>query len=172
MLRAGIVFIGCTLATGLSGCGLYQDVQSMVGKPRAQSDLQYKNPPLSLPPDYALRPPTGTAKRAGADSAERKARTVLKADTVPAAAPAAPRLGDRSAGESALLKQAGMRPDTTNVVKRVVDLEGQRAKDAEKNFVNKLVKYKEGKESPDNKDEKSARDGTPDKPVIKRDGEL
>ena len=172
MRITALIIATCGLAFGLSGCGAYEDLQSITGTSRSQSNLALKNPPLSLPPDYALRPPANSAKRAGGDAAARKARTVLRTGSAASANPVAQRIGDRSPGESALLRQAGLRRTTSSVVKKVVDIEGQRAKDAERNFVNKLVKYKPGQKAKETKGDKSVRSATPDKPVIKRDGEL
>lgn len=167
-----LIIATCGFGLGLSGCGAYEDLQTIIGKSRSQSNLALKNPPLSLPPDYALRPPTNSAKRAGSDTAARKARTVLRTGPAAPTNPVAPRIGDRSPGESALLRRAGLRRTTSNVIKRVVDIEAQRAKEGERNFVNKLVKYKPGQKAKDTKDDDAVRSATPDAPVIKRDGEL
>lgn len=173
MAASRIALLGVACALTLGACGIGKDVQyisdSIAGK-NDKDESVTTNAPLSRPPDYALRPPADS-ESAGNRSTARSARTVLQTKettaTTTAGRPTAP--GERSAGESELLRKAGMERTTSNVVRRTVDIESNRDKADEKKFVDKVIKYDPNRE-PD--DKAQGRDATQSAPVIKRSNEL
>lgn len=163
---------GITLMVG--GCGGLSDLSSILGganKNVDDIDLAVKNAPLTLPPDYSLRPPPEGTNRANANTqATRQARTVLT--TNPTAPVLTQKEGERSPGEQLLLRNAGKKRDITqDVVKRTIDTESKNDKDTEKNFVDKVMNYndKAPETKGDNTDTKSA---VTTKPTIKKKDSL
>lgn len=90
--------------------------------------------PLSLPPDYALRPPTPGAPRPQDLSAREQAETTLLG--APAASLAA---SNASAGEAALLREAGRDPGPTQALRRRVDEESRRLDMPDRNLADRLI---------------------------------
>lgn len=160
---------GIVLLVG--GCGGLSDISSLFGgsnKNVDDIDLAVKNAPLTLPPDYSLRPPPEGSNRAQSVQSTRQARTVLTTN------PTAPALkeGERSPGEQLLLRNAGKKREVTqDVVKRTIDVEQKNDKDTEKNFVDKVINYndKAPETKQDNTDTKSA---VTTKPTIKKKDSL
>lgn len=162
---------GITLMVG--GCGGLSDISSILGgsnKNVDDIDLAVKNAPLTLPPDYSLRPPPEGTNRAATTQSTRQARTVLTSN--PNAPITALKEGERSPGEQLLLRNAGKKRDITqDVVKRTIDTEQKNDKDTEKNFVDKVLNYndKAPETKQDNVDTKSA---VTTKPTIKKKDSL
>ncbi|MCW5774047.1 MAG: hypothetical protein KIT16_20555, partial [Rhodospirillaceae bacterium] len=77
------------MAGGLGGCGFFQDIRS-VSRDLSKNDnpdIIATGAPLTLPPDYSLRPPSsGTSANSGQGTA-RQAQIILKTDEVPASGP-------------------------------------------------------------------------------------
>ena len=112
-------------------------------------DDNVKRPPLTLPPDFNLRPPA-TASGAGASdftAAQQGRQTVFglssenKAPGAPGAAPA-PK-GGRSLGEAALLRHAGTGSGGAAAanpgIRQKIDQESDTLTHQEDNFVNNLL---------------------------------
>ena len=91
--------------------------------------------PLSLPPDYNLRPPRPGAPRPQEQSEQSQAEEIL----VPQTALAGPRSGATSAGQSALLQQTG--PSAPGDIRRRVDQEARRDQGNE-GFIDKLLYWR------------------------------
>ena len=93
-------------ALALGACG---DTRGVLGLERKAPDEYQvlRHAPLSMPPNFSLRPPAKGAERPQEDRVENRARQVLLGDdgNVDQASPASP--APRSAGEAALLGAAG-----------------------------------------------------------------
>jgi hypothetical protein len=128
-----------------------------------------------VPPDSSLRPPATGASLG--DGSARRAQVILRTSEEPAAArTAGPRGRDAretgpSAGERELMTRSGVTRATSDVVRRTVDIEQQRRATGQRDFTDRVLKY-DPKARPAQGDDKSARDATGDRPVIKRPGEL
>ena len=134
--RAPVALAPClALLAGLalSGCG---DARKALGYDKAPPD-EFRivtRAPLSLPPDYALRPPTPGAARPQDQTSPEAARSALLG--APAARPAAP--AGASAGEAALLAKVGT-PRTDPRIRELVDRESTAIADADRSFFDRLV---------------------------------
>ncbi|MCS6854999.1 MAG: DUF3035 domain-containing protein [Elioraea sp.] len=130
---------GLALALSLplvAACG--GDVARSFGLTRDPPDefLVTTRAPLSLPPDYALRPPRPGAPRPQEPPAREAAAALLVARTV-----TQPVLADipqrASAGEAALLAAAG--PPVPADLRRQIDQESALLAERERSFVDRLV---------------------------------
>jgi Protein of unknown function (DUF3035) len=90
--------------------------------------------PLSMPPDYNLRPPRPGAPRPQEQTERQQAQEAL----VPQLALSAPASG-ASAGQSALMQEAG--PAAPNDIRRKIDQEAHNA-EADQGFVDKLLYWR------------------------------
>jgi len=128
------LLLGCTLSL-LAGCS-GDKLSRTFGLTRDAPD-EYTvttRAPLSMPPDYNLRPPRPGAARPQEQSERQQAQEAL----VPELALHAP-TGGTSAGQSALIQQAG--PAAPSDIRRKVDQEAHNA-DADKGFVDKLLYWR------------------------------
>jgi hypothetical protein len=149
--RAGFLLAAVSAVALLGGC---ENPRRTLGLDRTLPDefAVIARAPLTLPPDFSLRPPQPGALR-GQDAAPvQKARqTVFRApgsDTGSTAAlpaggnggsgTAAVASGTLSAGELALLRQAGA-PDIDPSIRQRVDQEAARLAENDKGFVNTLL---------------------------------
>jgi hypothetical protein len=101
--------------------------------------------PLSLPPDYTLRPPqTGALRPQDTTPTEVARQTVFRVPTDKAAGPTAvapaptANGANASVGELALLKQAGSGTADPNI-RRIVDQENTRLLEADRSFTDRLI---------------------------------
>jgi hypothetical protein len=126
-------------AVSLSAC---DDARRLLGKDKAPPD-EFKivsRAPLSLPPDYALRPPQPGAPRPQETSTGEAARNALLAGSGVTPAPRTPvdSAAPPSPGESALLAAAGAsRSDPT--IREVVDRESLQLVEADQTLLDKLI---------------------------------
>ena len=117
----------------LSGCG---DARKALGYDKAPPD-EFRivtRAPLSLPPDYALRPPAPGAARPQDQTSPEQARQALLGTAAPR--PAAP--AGASAGEAAILAKVGT-PRTDPRIRELVDRESTAIADADRTFFDRLV---------------------------------
>jgi hypothetical protein len=134
--RRQIALPAMLLAAGLavSACG---DTRKALGFDKAPPD-EFKivnRAPLSLPPDYALRPPTPGAARPQEQTIPDQARqVVLGGQTQPR--PAVP--AGASAGEAALLAKVGA-PRSDPRIRETVDRESAAIVDADRTFLDRIV---------------------------------
>ncbi len=173
MRRIHVSFAALALGLGLGSCGVVEDVQHVsreISKGQSSDDIATGSP-LSMPPDYSLRPPATSSSAAGGDATARRSQIVLRTTENPGAA--APRDGrpGPTQGERELLGRAGARSDTSDVVRKTVNIEDERRSSGEKSFTDRVLKY-DPKAKPASDEEKPSSDATGDKPVIKRKGEL
>ena len=135
--RPVVLAVGAVLAAAaVSGCG---EARQAFGLDRATPDEFAVVPraPLTLPPDYALRPPAPGAPRPQEDSMRVVARrTIIGGPEPEADAQVA------GSGEQVLLQQAGadaVIPD----IRQVVERESADLLLAEESFVNQLLNWQE-----------------------------
>lgn len=132
--RHGLALVLCLPL--VSACG--GDVGRTFGLTRDPPDefLVTTRAPLSLPPDYALRPPRPGAPRPQEPPAREAAAALLAARTV-----TQPVLADipqgASAGEAALLAAAG--PPVPTDLRRQIDQESALLAERERSFVDRLL---------------------------------
>lgn len=126
--------IVCAVAL-LSGC---ESVRKVFGSDKSGPDefAVYSRPPLSLPPDYTLRPPAPGEKRPQDLSAQRLAvSAIVGKNGKPAKAPSSP---GGSPGLAALLHDTGA--DTaTDAIRVTVDQETSVISHQDQAFVDKLI---------------------------------
>jgi hypothetical protein len=127
------------LAAGLamSGCG---DTRKAMGFDKSTPDefRIVNRAPLSLPPDYALRPPQPGAGRPQEQTVPEQARQVLlgaSGQPRPAAPPGA------SAGEAALLAKVGTTRSDPRI-REMVDRDSVAVADADRTFLDRIVFWK------------------------------
>lgn len=119
----------------LAACG--QDTSRTFGFTRDAPDefATARRVPLSLPPDYALRPPTPGAPRPQETGARDGAEATLLGVTSAATAS-----GAQSRGEEALLSQAGRAPTTpSEELRRRVDEESRRLDMPSRSLADRLI---------------------------------
>jgi hypothetical protein len=92
--------------------------------------------PLSLPPDYTLRPPRPGARRPQDSNPTQDARQTVFRAAAPAPAPVVS--DDRSQGEQAFLKEAGVTRANPGI-RQVVAEEQNKINQAETSFADKLL---------------------------------
>jgi Protein of unknown function (DUF3035) len=140
----GARFAVVALAVGLlAGCG--SDTRKMLGLDKTSPD-EFKivsRAPLSLPPDYALRPPEPGAVRPQEQTIPQRALAAVTGNAVtPASAPAdgstAPAADKLSVGESALLTHAGAQ-QADSQIRETVDRETSSLMDANNTFLDHLM---------------------------------
>ena len=121
--------------------------QTLGMEPVAPDEFQViARAPLSLPPDYSLRPPRPGAHRPQDVAPTDQARqTVFNAVEKPVPPPAP---ADRSAGEAALLKGAGAGTADSSI-RQLVTKESSRYKEEERGFVNSLLFWQGSTAAPD-----------------------
>jgi DUF3035 family protein len=131
--RRGYILLGSSLML-LSGCS--DGLSRTFGLTRDAPD-EYTvttRAPLSMPPDYNLRPPRPGAPRPQEQSERQQAEEAL----VPQLALGAPK-ADSSAGQAALIQEAG--PAAPSDIRRTIDQEANRASSNE-GFVDKLLYWR------------------------------
>ena len=115
-----LIVAACVAGTMLVGCG---DVTSFLGQEKRSPDefAVYQRAPLSLPPDYGLRPPVpGTARTQGSEPEER-ARKALRGGRAGRRTAAPPRTPGESRGLQAFTRRLGVDqadPDIRAVINR------------------------------------------------------
>ena len=116
-----IVLLAAALFAG--GC---EETRKVLGQTKRSPDefAVFSRAPLSLPPDYGLRPPAPGAARQQEVEPRREARRIVLEATGrrPAERPLSGGLATASAGTQALLREAGV-PDADPDIRAIVDRE-------------------------------------------------
>jgi hypothetical protein len=130
-LLAALLLTGTAL--GLTGCGNGDTLSRTFGLTRDAPDefMVTTRAPLSMPPDFSLRPPRPGAPR----PMEQSSRTQAEEALVPQTALGTPQAGD-SPGQDALVQAAG--PAAPAQIRQQVDADA-RMQEANKSFVSKLL---------------------------------
>jgi hypothetical protein len=121
---------------GLGGCS---GLKSALGlEPQMPDEFAVvSRAPLSMPPDFSLRPPRPGAHRPQDQTPTEEARkTVFRASTE--AKPAVVEPSDRSPGEAAFLKEAGA-SNADAGIRQIVAREASKNNAAERGFVDRLL---------------------------------
>jgi hypothetical protein len=130
-LPASLLLTAATLT--LAACGDTSGLSRTFGLTRDAPDefMVTTRAPLSMPPDFSLRPPRPGAPRPMEQSERSQAEEAL----APQIALGAPQVGE-SAGQAALVQSAG--PAVPNDIRRRVD-EDARSQQANNGFVDRLL---------------------------------
>lgn len=127
------------LALALGGC---EETRRSIGWDKNPPD-EFRivtRAPLSVPPEFALRPPAPGAPRPQEGTTIDQARGAVTGGRTPAR-PAQPASG-QSAGEAALLSRAGAdRVDPG--IRNTVDREAAALSDADRNFTDRLIFWRQ-----------------------------
>ena len=135
MRFAGRFGLVAALALGITGC---EGIKQQFGLSKSAPDefSVVTRAPLSIPPDFGLRPPDPGAARPQESSAVERAQAAL------IGARGDPESSDktiqRSRGEAALLNQAGTEIAKSNI-RRVINEENAVLADAEDSLVERLI---------------------------------
>ncbi|HYM29947.1 MAG TPA: DUF3035 domain-containing protein [Candidatus Cybelea sp.] len=132
-VAAGLIGAGLLIA-GLAGCSGVRDTLGLNKKAPDEFAVVTKAP-LTLPPDYALRPPEPGAPALK----ESQPRVTAEAALTGQSAPQAPRaVAGRDPGESALLQRAGA-ADVNPNIRQVVNSEFTQLAERDKSFTDRLL---------------------------------
>lgn len=127
-----IIALAGLSALGLSACSSTKESLGL-NKQTPDEFMVVKNAPLSMPPDYSLRPPQPGAPRPQERAAAQAAKvTVFGAETVDSAQPTA------TSAEAILLQQTGSANANPNI-RNVVDYESQQIESENQTVANKLL---------------------------------
>ena len=144
--RGGLILvIGAAILVALGGCS---GVKKQLGLAKSQPDefRVVSRAPLSLPPDFTLRPPQPGAVRPQEGTATQQARTaVFRADgshNQTQQLGAAALADGRSLGEQALLNSAGAL-NIDSSIRATVDTETQTINEDSADFIDNLVFWRE-----------------------------
>lgn len=137
--RPAVPLLLLAAALVLGGCG---ETRKILGWEKAPPDefRIVSRAPLTVPPDFGLRPPAPGAARPNEASAQEAARTAVFGADRPAGQTAAGRAGGApvSAGEQQLLGRIGAdRIDPG--IREQIDRETQSLAEADKTFVDRLL---------------------------------
>jgi hypothetical protein len=133
------------LGVGLAGC---QNTKELLGlTKRSPDEFQVvSRAPLSMPPDYSLRPPTPGAPRPQEGTVQEQAegivtghanRNLLAPDQIPSVGEGEQQTAE-SAGESAFLQSAGMTGVDPNI-RKLVDQETAADEEDSKSMLDSLI---------------------------------
>ena len=122
----------------LVGCGGRSGKIIGLGKTAPDEFFVVSRAPLSLPPDYALRPPSEAAARAQETSPRKQAEQVLLAISSTTQAKTVSSTEGLSAGEVALLTQSNALAADSNI-RKIVNRESAVLAKEDRAFVEKLI---------------------------------
>ena len=126
------------LALGLTACGGFNE-QLGLGKQSPDEFRVVSRAPLTVPPDYELRPPEPGAPRPQVGSPTQQAeRAVFRNNQGLPSSQQATSVANRTAGEQALLSAAGATNADPNI-RQIVNRETRQINDESDNFVDNLV---------------------------------
>ena len=143
MMKVRVLFVLTLTLTVLSACG---GTRESLGLGRSVPDeyAVVDRPPLSMPPDYTLRPPRPGAERPqDVNLTQRASETLFGGETKAAAAPAE---GGGSSSEQVLLQTAGASSADPNI-RETVDREAAQKVVASEHLVERLLWW-QNKEQP------------------------
>ena len=137
------------LALGLAGC---QSTKEMLGlTKRSPDEFQVvSRAPLSMPPDFSLRPPTPGAPRPQEGTVQEQAQGIvtghatdrnLQPDQIPSVGEGEQTTAE-SAGESAFLQSAGMSGVDPNI-RKLVDQETAADEESSKSVLDDLIFWRQ-----------------------------
>ena len=131
-------------AIGLGGC---ESAKEVIGLTKQAPDefAVVTRAPLSIPPQYGLRPPKPGAARPQETTPTRKARTILLGNSGRKGQDAAVASGKFSRGEAAFLKRAGaLNVDPS--IRQKVNVESSALAEADKSVLRKVIFWQDPEE--------------------------
>ncbi|MCK5556112.1 MAG: DUF3035 domain-containing protein [Alphaproteobacteria bacterium] len=136
-----LLLIAPVLAVALSGCA---SVKSELGVGRNSPDefMVIKRAPLTLPPEYTLRPPVAPNKSKSAEETAEKTRAALMGKTKTSSAA-------KGAAEKALLDKIGVETANTDIRKMIDDDNGYISIE-NRTVADKLIFWDDEQHSPNN----------------------
>ena len=136
-MRTGLAAAGAMVIFGLAGCD--SKTREDIGLERSPPDefAVLTHAPLTIPPDFGLRPPVPGAPRPREREVRDEARHILLRGAKTAAGGGAP-----TGGEQALLGRAGA-ANADPSIRGEVDRESGQIAAAERGFVDKLVFWRD-----------------------------
>ena len=137
MKNINVFQAGCLIAAGIAlvGCEKTRNILGMTKKVPDEFAVVTRAP-LSMPPDYGLRPPAPGQSRPQELAPREAARSILLKNA--GAKPAAPPTGRFTAGEAAILTRAGAL-NADPMIRRTVNRESTVLAQADKTFLDKIV---------------------------------
>ncbi|TAN52985.1 MAG: DUF3035 domain-containing protein [Rhodospirillales bacterium] len=125
------------LVLAVSGCG---EARRQIGLDKSPPDefAVVNRAPLSMPPDYSLRPPQPGATRPQEGSTSEQARQAILGGRTQLKATQPLVKGARTSGEMTMLKQAGADEITPNI-RRIVNEESTSLAEADKTVTDKIM---------------------------------
>lgn len=125
---------------GLSACG---DTKEMLGLEKSAPDefAVYSRAPLSLPPDYALKPPRPGAERPQGEAEKDKARRALTGRNATRASMSTGSYANMSPGLQSLLQQTGAL-EADPAIRQTIDRETSAFVAESKSFTDDLLFWK------------------------------
>lgn len=166
------------LLVALGGCDAIKQIPGVAqigGSNQNQdgADENVRRPPLTLPPDFNLRPPAvGTASATDFTAAQQARQTVFGLEQEKDPASGVQRKSGRSIGESALLQHAGATA-AAHDIRQKVDEQTKTLDRKEQAFTNTLLKGNPDQPQQTQKADSGWLDGifsSDNKPVIMRNG--
>jgi hypothetical protein len=134
------VFALALVATFASGCSTFRSIAGLDKSATPDEFQVVQRAPLSMPPDFGLRAPTPGAPRPQDTNTADHARQIVIDRETTGQSPVRPIEG-LSAGESALLKQAGAASADPNI-RTEVDSDTMTLADADKRWIDTLLFWK------------------------------
>jgi hypothetical protein len=124
-------------AIGLSGC---ENAKEVIGLTKQAPDefAIVTRAPLSIPPQFGLRPPKPGAARPQETSPTTKARSILLRNSGRKGQASVATSGKFSSGEAAFLKRAGAL-NVDPLIRRQVNVESSALADADKSVLRKVI---------------------------------
>ncbi len=123
----------------LSGCSQAREALGLDKQPPDEFQV-YARAPLSMPPDYSLKPPQPGAPRPQEVAARDQAEATVFGNAEGTSIAALPE--DVSGGESALLQNAGAAGIDPNI-RQLVDAETKQEIESDETFVDQLIFWRE-----------------------------
>ena len=147
-MRRSLLTLPLALALAMPAVAGCSSTKEMLGlTKRSPDEFQVvSRAPLSMPPDYSLRPPTPGAPRPQEGTTTQQAQSIvtgnrptstLQPDQIPSVGEGDP-MAAESAGESAFLQSASMTGIDPNI-RKLVDEETAADQDASQSFLDDLI---------------------------------
>ncbi|MSO70578.1 MAG: DUF3035 domain-containing protein [Alphaproteobacteria bacterium] len=140
--RFGCAASLCAAASLLAGC---EGARTFMGMDKSTPDefAVVARPPLTMPPDFQLRPPrqAGTTAPTAQTQTQQARQTVFGVEPAAGARNAAPTVAQGQTGEGVLLARAGVGP-TDAGIRGKVDRESAVLTKADETFLDRLLKWR------------------------------
>jgi len=136
-----LLLIATVLTVNLSACASVKN-ELGVGRNSPDEFMVVKRAPLTLPPEYTLRPPVAHSETKSAEETAGKARNTLMGETKNSSV-------TKGAAEKALLDKIGVETANTNIRRMINDDNGYISIE-NRTVADKLIFWDDEQHSPDN----------------------